>query len=68
MGSYRRGLPKSGDIDLLLYHPNIKIKEEIKKDYITPIVNEMSNVYNFIGKIAKGKKKYDKRQTIKELR
>jgi DNA polymerase beta len=30
-GSYRRGKPTSGDIDILLYHPDVKTVSDIKK-------------------------------------
>ena len=58
MGSYRRGLKKSGDIDLLLYHPDIKVKDDIKKDYVTEIVQKLSEQYKYVGKLAQGKKKF----------
>lgn len=58
MGSYRRGNLKSGDIDLLLYHPDIKIKEDIKVDYVTQIVLKLSEKYKYVGKLAQGKKKF----------
>jgi len=58
MGSYRRGKKKSGDIDLLLYHSNIKIKEQIKRDFVLEIVQKLSEEYKYIGKLAQGKKKF----------
>jgi len=58
MGSYRRGKKKSGDIDLLLFHSNIKTKEEIDKDYVVEIVQKLSEKYKYIGKLAQGKKKF----------
>jgi len=58
MGSYRRGKLKSGDIDLLLYHSDIKRKEDIKQDYITQIVQKLSEKYKYVGKLAQGNKKF----------
>jgi len=58
MGSYRRGKKKSGDIDLLLFHPNVKTKAQIKKDYVVEIVQKLSEKYKYIGKLAQGKKKF----------
>ncbi len=58
MGSYRRGKKKSGDIDLLVYHKNIKTKEQIKKDFVSEIVQKLSEEYKYVGKLAQGKKKF----------
>ena len=58
MGSYRRGLAKSGDIDLLLFHPDVKTKEDITQDYVSQIVQKLSEKYKYIGKLAQGQKKF----------
>lgn len=58
MGSYRRGKKESGDIDILLYHPEIKKKDDIKGDYLQDIINKMNEKFEFCGKLAKGEKKY----------
>lgn len=48
-GSYRRGKPTSGDIDILVYHPKIKIMDHIKNSekynlnkYLEILVNNLS--------------------------
>jgi DNA polymerase/3'-5' exonuclease PolX len=58
MGSYRRGLSKSGDIDLLLFHPDVKTKEDIQQDFVSQIVQKLSEKYKYIGKLAHGNKKF----------
>jgi DNA polymerase beta len=42
-GSYRRGTPTSGDVDVLLYHPDIKTSKYIKTpSYLELFVDELS--------------------------
>lgn len=49
-GSYRRGKKTSGDIDVLMYHPNVKTSEQILhpekyklKSYLEIFVNKLTN-------------------------
>lgn len=43
-GSYRRLLPKSNDVDLLIVHPSVKTKNDvINSDYLGKIVTYLSN-------------------------
>ena len=58
MGSYRREKKKSGDIDLLLFHKGIRRKEDITQDFISQIVQKLSEKYKYIGKLSMGKKKF----------
>lgn len=51
MGSYRRGLPSSGDIDILLYHEN-------DKNYLKEVVDKLAEYYKYIGKLSQGKSKF----------
>lgn len=45
-GSYRRGKPTSGDVDILIYHPKIKTMKDIinpgKKSYIEKLVDNLT--------------------------
>jgi len=46
LGSYRRKLPFSSDIDILIYHPKIKTKAQLNnaRPYIKKIVNTLDNL------------------------
>jgi DNA polymerase/3'-5' exonuclease PolX len=50
-GSYRRGKPTSGDIDVLLMHPNVKYEKHIKNklkyeipDYLNLFIKSLTNM------------------------
>jgi len=51
MGSYRRGSKTSGDIDILIYD-----KKNVNR--LNEFVNIISNNYELIGKLSKGKNKF----------
>jgi len=60
-GSYRRELPFSGDVDILLTHPNYTIEEKDKKNtmrIIERLVEELEQQGFLIGEFNKGSMKY----------
>ena len=58
MGSFRRKKKQSGDVDLLLYHPSVKTKDDIKRNYIREIVEKLSEEFKYIGTLSQGSKKF----------
>lgn len=58
VGSYRRKKKKSGDIDILLSHSNIKSKSDIRENYIELIVDELKENFQYIGTLSHGKTKF----------
>lgn len=47
-GSYRRKQSSSGDIDMLIYNPNIKTEDDVKKDKYLPKLLTFLNDVNFL--------------------
>ena len=59
-GSYRRERPDSGDIDVLLTHPDIKNEEEAKNvDYISKFLDKLKEKDLLIANLGSGNTKFN---------
>ena len=60
-GSYRRECSNSGDIDILLTHPDIKTKEEINRlrfNYLSEVVRVLDHIGIICDHLSEGEFKY----------